>query len=77
VFINAALRRDITLPAGVWADVYYNGGDDATVAAVAAAHMGLSDPVWGDMGHSGYDGLSPQVTNIDCGQVRDGLPASL
>lgn len=75
VFINAALKRDITVPALTWVDVYYNNGDEATVAAVAAARLGLSDPVWGDMGHAGYDGLNHQVTNIDCGQARDGLPA--
>ena len=68
VFINAALRRDITLPAGTWADVYYNDGDEATVAAVAAARLGLSDPVWGDMGHAGYSGSNPLATNIDCGK---------
>jgi hypothetical protein len=75
VFINAALKRDITVPALTWADVYYNAGDEAAVAAVAAARLGLSDPVWGDMGHAGYHGLNHQVTNIDCGQARDGLPA--
>ena len=68
VFINAALRRDITVSAGTWADVYYNEGDEATVAAVAAARLGLSDPVWGDMGHAGYLGTNPAVTNIDCGK---------
>lgn len=79
VLINAALRRDIELPAGMWADVYYNDGDTATVAAVAAARLGLSDPVWGDMGHAGYLGASPSVSNIDCGfdGAYQGLPGDL
>ena len=63
VFINAALKRDIAPPAPTWVDVY-----DATVAAVAAARVGLSDPVWGDLGHAGYIGTNPAVTNIDCGK---------
>jgi hypothetical protein len=69
VFINAALKRDIAPPAPTWVDVYYNEGDDATVAAVAAARVGLSDPVWGDLGHAGYLGDNPAVTNIDCGKT--------
>ena len=68
VFINAALKRDIAPPAPTWVDVYYNEGDDATVAAIAAERLGLSDPVWGDMGHAGYLGTNPAVTNIDCGK---------
>lgn len=79
VLINAALRRDIRLPVPAWADVYYNAGDTATVAAVAAARLGLSDPVWGDMGHAGYLGADPSITNIDCGKPTvmrgtEGLP---
>lgn len=75
VLINAALERDIRLPAPMWADVYYNSGDEATVAAVAAARLGLSDPVWGDMGHSGalHD---PEgcIISVDCGAPpREGL----
>lgn len=73
VFINAALRRDIELPASMWADVYYNSGDEATVAAVAAARLGLADPVWGDMGHAGYSGSNPAITSIDCGKASKGL----
>lgn len=69
VFINAALKRNIELPGAMWADVYYNAGDDATVAAVASAALGLSDPVWGDMGHAGYEGDSIYITNIDCGPM--------
>lgn len=69
VLINAALERRITLPAGTWADVYFNAGDDATVAAVVAARLGLSDRVWGEMGHAGYDGADPAITNIDAGKA--------
>lgn len=73
VLINGALRRDISLPAGMWADVYYNAGDEATVAAVASARLGLSDPVWGDMGHAGYLGDNPAVTSIDAGKSSPAL----
>jgi len=67
VLINAALRRDITLPAGMWADCYYNAGDDATVAASAAVRLGLVDKVWGEMGHAGPVSDNPLITGIDCG----------
>jgi hypothetical protein len=73
VLINAALRRDIKLVAPSWVDVYYNEGDTATVAAVAAARLGLADPVWGDMGHAGYLGTDPSIVNIDCGKKSKGL----
>ena len=67
VLINAALKRDITLDAGTWADVYYNAGDDATVAAQLAVRLGIVDPVWGEMGHAGYSGSDPRVMNVNCG----------
>lgn len=52
VFINAALERTIYRPANVgWIDVYFNAGDTATEAAVIGASLGLTDPVWGEMGH--------------------------
>lgn len=74
VLINAALRQDIALPLDMWADVYYNQGDDATVAAVLAERLGLVDPVWGEMGHAGYLGVHPKVCNINCGKPPEGLP---
>lgn len=77
VLINPALERRITLPAATWADVYYNGGDDATIAAVAAARLGLSDSVWGEMGHAGYEGDNPLVTNIDAGKSSPVLAIKL
>lgn len=73
ILINAALKRDIRLPTGMWADVYYNRGDEATVAAIAAAAVGLVDPVWGEMGHAGYSGGNKLIMNINCGH-SDGLP---
>lgn len=81
VFINAALKRNIELPGAMWADVYYNAGDDATVAAVASAALGLSDPVWGDMGHAGPAKFDPsgRIAGIDCGfsGAYQGLPGDL
>jgi len=67
VLIDAALECDITLPTGMWADVYYNEGDDATVAAQVAAAFGIVDPVWGEMGHKGYIGTNPLIESRDCG----------
>lgn len=75
VYINAALQRDITLPAPMWADVYFNQGDDATVVAKIAAAIGLVDSVWGEMGHAGYSGGEHRIANVDCGNPPDGLPA--
>jgi hypothetical protein len=75
VLINGALERDIKLPVPMWADVYFNSGDDATVAAVAAARLGLSDPVWGDMGHSGaLHDPEGRIISIDCGGPCKWLP---
>ena len=73
VYINAALYRDIKLPAPTtlgWLDVYYNGGDSATVAAVVGAKLGLTDGSWGEMGHAGYLGSDTRVTNIDAGKAN-------
>jgi hypothetical protein len=75
VFINAALKRDIELPGPMWADVYYNAGDEATVAAVASAALGLSDPVWGDMGHAGaLHDPTGRIISLDCGGPCKWLP---
>lgn len=75
VLINAALERDIYLPQPMWADVYFNEGDDATVAAKLAAAIGIVDPVWGAMGHAGYSGAEHRIGNVNCGTPPDGLPA--
>jgi hypothetical protein len=75
IFINAALERDIERPAGCpWIDVYFNSGDEITQAAKIGAALGLTDPVWGEMGHAGYSGRDPLIANIDCGNTP-GMPA--
>lgn len=74
VFINAALHRNIVLPAWVkFAHVYFNAGDDITQVAEFQADMPvpLVDPVWGKMGHAGYSGTDPRVRNFDCGAIKD------
>ena len=74
VFINAALEQNIVRPPTCpWIDVYFNEGDQITEAAAIAAKIGLSDPVWGMMGHAGYNGADPNICNIDCG-ATPGLP---
>jgi len=68
VFINGALKQNIIRPAGVgWIDVYWNEGDDITEAAKIGAALGIDDPVWGEMGHAGYLGDDPRISNINCG----------
>jgi hypothetical protein len=74
VFVNAALTQNIIRPATVaWIDVYFNAGDTITEAAQLGALLGIDDPVWGQMGHSGYAGTDPKITNIDCAKMA-GLP---
>src|SRR5208282_1489437 len=68
VFINGALRPDFILPKSVkWAHVYWNAGDDYVLLATVGAAEGLVDPSWGDLGHTGYTGADPRVTNYNCG----------
>ena len=72
VLINGALERNIVRPAQVgWIDVYYNPGDDITVAAELGARLGLVDTVWGEMGHAGYYGDDAFIANIDCSANRN------
>jgi hypothetical protein len=72
VFINAALETDIVRPPQIpWIDVYFNSGDSATEAAVIARHLGIADPVWGEMGHAGYAGADARITNVDCGATAE------
>jgi hypothetical protein len=74
VFVNAALDPHILRPATVpWIDVYFNAGDTVTEAAQIGALLGIDDPVWGEMGHSGYVGIDPQIQNTNCGNTP-GLP---
>lgn len=68
VFVNAALERSIKLPPKCpWIDVYFNIGDQITEAARVGAALGLTDLVWGEMGHAGYLGHDPDISNTDCG----------
>lgn len=68
VFINAALEQNIIRPAAVgWIDVYFNAGDEITEAAQCAERLGLVDKVWGEMGHAGYAGNDPKISNTNCG----------
>lgn len=72
VFINGAVNNDIGFPASVKrVDVYWNTGDTITEAARVGALLGLVDPSWGEMGHTGYRGNDPRVTNFDCGAAPD------
>jgi hypothetical protein len=67
-FINGALETALLRPAQVkWIDVYFNAGDELTEAAQIAEHIGLVDPSWGELGHSGYTGTDPAWTNLNCG----------
>jgi len=72
VFINAALRQDVVRPPSCpWIDVYFNAGDQITELAAVGARLGIVDGLWGEMGHAGYDGPDPQITNIDCCDERN------
>jgi hypothetical protein len=74
VFVNAALDPHIIRPTTVpWIDVYYNPGDTVTEAAQLGALLGIDDPVWGEMGHSGYQGTDAAIANFNCG-ATPGLP---
>ncbi len=67
VFVNAALEQHILRRMATWIDVYFNSGDEITEAAKLGAEFGLTDAVWGEMGHAGYSGTDTAITNIDCG----------
>lgn len=71
-FINGALETNFPLPDSLKSlDVYFNSGDDITEAAAIAQRLGWVDKVWGELGHVGYTGKNPRVTNINCGAARD------
>jgi hypothetical protein len=73
-FINPALEQDIVRPAGVrFIDVYFNPGDMITEAAKVGAELGLTATVWGEMGHAGYSGKDPAISNINCAATA-GMP---
>lgn len=70
VFINGALETTLVRRPGVqWIDVYFNAGDDVTVAARVGADIGLVVPIWGELGHSGYSGNDAAITDFDCGRT--------
>lgn len=67
IFINGALEQNIVRPAGCpWIVVYSNAGDTITEAAKVGARLGLTDLVWGEMGHAGYNGADPRILNVFC-----------
>jgi hypothetical protein len=73
VFINAALERNIVRPPWVpWIYVIYNAGDEITEAAKIGAALGLTDPVWGEMGHAGYSGRDVNIVNDNAGPEVSG-----
>lgn len=77
VLINGALEQDIARPYPVkWIDVYWNPGDTITEAAKIGAEIGITDPVWGQLGHAGYSGGDPAIANINCGATMDMLAVS-
>lgn len=70
IFINAALKQDIVRPPGCpWIHVYSNAGDEITEAAKLGAELGLTDRVWGEMGHAGYIGNDPMIPNFFCDRI--------
>lgn len=74
VLINAAVEQTIVRQAPCkWIDVYFNSGDKITEAAKLGQELGITDPIWGEMGHAGYKGSDPAITNFDCG-ATPGMP---
>jgi hypothetical protein len=74
VFINAAVEQTIVRQAPTkWIDIYFNPGDEITEAAKLGKQLGITDPVWGEMGHAGYKGTDPAIINFNCGATV-GLP---
>lgn len=70
VLINAAVEQTIVRQAPCkWIDVYFNSGDQITEAAKLGQEVGVTDPVWGQMGHAGYKGTDPAIVNFDCGST--------
>jgi hypothetical protein len=70
VLINAAVEQTIVRQAPCkWIDVYFNPGDEITEAAKIGQELGITDPIWGEMGHAGYKGSDPLITNFNCGAM--------
>lgn len=67
-FINGALTTSWTLPEWVKSvDVYYNPGDDVTQIAQIGEELHIYPQNWGELGHLGYTGIDPRVSNFNCG----------
>jgi hypothetical protein len=74
VFVNGAVEQTIVRQAPTkWIDVYFNAGDSITEAARLGQELGITDAVWGEMGHAGYKGTDPAINNFDCGDYL-GMP---
>lgn len=74
VFLNPALKDDISIPPQIrFLNVYYNDDDEAVPWAQRSPHW-LTDPLWGDMGRDGYKGMDERVVSVDC-EHTSGLPA--
>lgn len=72
IFINGALSQTFARHAHVeFIDVFYNNGDYITEAAKFGAAVGIVDKDWGALGHAGYIGNDPNITNFDCGATPD------
>ena len=69
VFINGALETSIIRPGAQcgFIDVYWNPGDTVTEIAKLGAQLGIYDSMWGELGHSGYQGKDPNITSFNCG----------
>lgn len=75
VFINGALDPHIVRPPQVRKiGVLYNSGDKITEAAQIAARFHLVDSSWGELGHSGYEGVDPLIENFNC-DAQPSMPA--
>lgn len=80
LFINPALKPDITIPAHVdYLDVFYAPDDMAVVAGkwwrrMNPAHLFTKQrSLWGTMGREGYaEGRDPRVRNWSLGRVGHG-----
>ena len=68
--INAALNAYVPIPPNVvFMDTYFNPGDDITEVARIAAALAISpvDVLWGEMGHTGYEGKDSRGAALNCG----------
>lgn len=75
VFINGALETSIIRPGAQcgFIDVYWNPGDDVTEIARVGQELGIYDELWGELGHTGYTGKDPNISNFNCGATK-GMP---